>query len=382
MKRLRTLLCVMLTYMLWMGIAAANPARQALAQGPDPFSNDGSVVGSVVEPESTAYDVWVGGKRVTSANAKNVLSNGKVSYNASTNTLTLKNAKIKGSHKGTDAEAGIAFFTNTSPTIIVKGTNSITIGGYSSYGSYGIYSGTGTLTIAGSGKLTTTGGRAGNYSAGIYVPRLALKGSVRVTSRGSTTTHQGYTQAGLPETGSFGIIAPNGISMSGSAQLVASGKLAAYWRAPSAKYGSGYSSLVKAGSNSKSISVSSTNPSSRVYTQYRYVKISNRSKKPAKMKITSVSLIDGGLKLRWKTLSSNCTGYQLQLSKSSSFPSGKSTWKYSTSNKSVSGATLTNLSESTRYYMRIRGINKAGSKTVYGPWSATKSAVTLGGAAG
>ena len=47
--------------------------------------------------QATDYDLWVGGKRVTSSNANNITNstiNGLVSYNASTKTLTLNNVDI------------------------------------------------------------------------------------------------------------------------------------------------------------------------------------------------------------------------------------------------------------------------------------------------
>ena len=42
--------------------------------------------------DATTYNLWVGGERVTDANASNVLSNGKVSYDPTSTTLTLTDA--------------------------------------------------------------------------------------------------------------------------------------------------------------------------------------------------------------------------------------------------------------------------------------------------
>lgn len=139
MKRLRTLLGIVLACTFWMGIATAAPTQQALALDFDPLSSGESVAGSVVEPEATGYKVWVGDRRVTSANAKNVLGNGTVSYNASTNTLTLKNARITSAFNTSGGKTGILFETSTTPTIKVIGTNSITVGGKNPNVSYGIF---------------------------------------------------------------------------------------------------------------------------------------------------------------------------------------------------------------------------------------------------
>ena len=64
---------------------------------------DGNVAKSVeIVPDPsapddlTAYPLYLGSTRVTSINAADVLGDGKVSYNASTNTLTLNNATING----------------------------------------------------------------------------------------------------------------------------------------------------------------------------------------------------------------------------------------------------------------------------------------------
>ncbi len=42
------------------------------------------------------YNLWVGGVQITSANAADVFNDGKVSYNATTNTLTLNNYTYSG----------------------------------------------------------------------------------------------------------------------------------------------------------------------------------------------------------------------------------------------------------------------------------------------
>lgn len=63
------------------------------------------------------YNLWVAGTQVTSDNASNVLGDGKVSWNNSSNTLTLNGATINGS---------IVCNVNSAITIHLVGTNTIT----------------------------------------------------------------------------------------------------------------------------------------------------------------------------------------------------------------------------------------------------------------
>ena len=72
-------------------------------------------------PSVTDYDVWVGGTRVTSANASDVLSDGKVSYDAGSKTLTLNGASITGTH----TEAGIFAENAALAAIALTGDNVI-----------------------------------------------------------------------------------------------------------------------------------------------------------------------------------------------------------------------------------------------------------------
>ncbi len=46
------------------------------------------------QPESDTYDLWVAGKRVTKSNQSNVLGNGTVKFDPTTNTLTLNDANL------------------------------------------------------------------------------------------------------------------------------------------------------------------------------------------------------------------------------------------------------------------------------------------------
>lgn len=92
-------------------------------------------------------------------------------------------------------------------------------------------------------------------------------------------------------------------------------------------------------------------------------------------KSTSISSISGktkSVKLKWKKVSSQISGYQIQYSVKKSF-SGAKTVKVS--GKSTS-KTIKSLKKGTRYYVRVRTYKKVGSKVYYSKWSSIKKAVT------
>jgi len=101
------------------------------------------------------YGVVVGGVHVFAGNASNVLGDGKVSYDHSTNTLTLNNATITGSTE----EMGVIHvepgtIASTAPFIVnLVGTNSITY--TAATPGYGIYA---------ECDLTVTGGTSANLT--------------------------------------------------------------------------------------------------------------------------------------------------------------------------------------------------------------------------
>ena len=72
----------------------------------------------------SSYDLSVGGVAVTSANAENVLGDGKVNYDVENHTLTLNNATII--PKGEDF--GITYNGTANFTISLKGTNNVVKG--------------------------------------------------------------------------------------------------------------------------------------------------------------------------------------------------------------------------------------------------------------
>lgn len=114
---------------------------------------------AVQAADITTYDIWVGGERVTSANAGSVTGaniTGAVSYDPGTNTLTLDNASITAT---TVSEAFYRYDTMgiyvkdsiSNLTIELKGNNTIT-GTTASDSSYGIRA-DGNLTFNGNGSL-------------------------------------------------------------------------------------------------------------------------------------------------------------------------------------------------------------------------------------
>ena len=120
---------------------------------------------------TTKYPLYVGGTQVTSENASNIDGSNKASYNADSNTLTLKGISID---TGYDT-AGIYYKNNDTPNkplnVILKGANSIGGSGISTgiYGD-GYY---GSFTFSGDGSLSTTGTSIG---IGTY------KGNVEIDS--------------------------------------------------------------------------------------------------------------------------------------------------------------------------------------------------------
>lgn len=93
-----------------------------------------------------SYNVWVGGTQITSANVNDVLGNGTVSYNSTTNTLTLDNAYYSG-----EGYESSAIYATGDLNIVVTGTNSLTS---TAANGFGIYTG-GSLTVTGSGSDPT-----------------------------------------------------------------------------------------------------------------------------------------------------------------------------------------------------------------------------------
>ncbi len=133
------------------------------------FGADGKVVTDwvTIKPNTAPekYNLLINGKQVTSENCSDLTAiegvKGKVTYDATSNVLTLENATIS---NASEKAAGVALWNSIKNlTIKLVGENTITSeksGGIVNYDK---------LTFAGTGKLTVTGAQAGNedYCYGI-----------------------------------------------------------------------------------------------------------------------------------------------------------------------------------------------------------------------
>ena len=409
MKCSKNLVRLIVTFALSFGLLVAVPAvAQAADTGLTADSAAGLKAGATADSNAAGalqtqavkkYNVWIGGKQVTSKNAKNVLGNGTVSYNAKTNTLTLKNAKITRSQvvkSGTRSwRYGIYSRQNKSLTVVLKGTNTIKVPGRGTVASYGISVADASgnpenLLIKGSGSLKVQAGKAGLFSFGILCQNFNLQGSAKVTACGGTmvkTSAEAASSVGS-YVGSCGVTALGFLALHDSVQLTATGKTRALNKA--ATYSQGYTPRVKAGASSKSIKVNKKNPASSVYTSYKYVSISKAakkstsSKKPASTFIISVSTGTQSAKVTWQTVSKNCTGYEIQVSDSSTFTGNVYTKRLYLGHQNTSSINFTFNPGGKLYYFRVRAVNHISDAKEYkSAWSAYVPAyVSSGQAAG
>lgn len=149
--------------------------------------------------DHTLYAYWerkllVGGKEVTEENCNDVFSNGKVSYNFDTNTLTLSGYSYNGDcterNKGRNA---IIHYTGTDTetlTIVVNGSNTLINDPPVGTTAYGIYVKDANLTIQGSGTLDVT---AKGYDAvstyGIFVGKtLTISGNCTINAKANMSS--------------------------------------------------------------------------------------------------------------------------------------------------------------------------------------------------
>ena len=112
-----------------------------------------------------AYPLWVGETQVTVVNASNVFGDGKVSYDATTDTLTLNGAKISTGYKfDADHTAGVYYNGAKNLKIVLEGYNRIE--NTTEALAAGIYSGNNmaNVTVSGEGALAAYGFAYGIYS--------------------------------------------------------------------------------------------------------------------------------------------------------------------------------------------------------------------------
>ena len=95
--------------------------------------------------------------------------------------------------------------------------------------------------------------------------------------------------------------------------------------------------------------------------------------KPKKTSVSSLSAINDGFKIKWKTKDAQVSGYQVQYSTKSSFSSAKTV---TVSGKSKSSKTVKKLKSKKKYYVRVRTYKTVDGKKIYSSWSAKKTVKT------
>ena len=221
--RLKGLLALVLSLVMVLSMVTVSTASQSSGGGSAP----------------TEYHVSVGGTKVTSANAANVLGDGKVSYDPDTNTLTLNNFTFE------DNTRRSAISSNQDLTINLIGDNSVTASNTNISGATAIIV-DGNLTINGTGSLTASGISEGIHADNVTIEsgevtavgeKYGLSAS-NVNIKGGTVTATGdedcgiYTKEGnitisggtVKATGEkYGIFADKGSLSSGGMKVTISG---------------------------------------------------------------------------------------------------------------------------------------------------------------
>ncbi|MBQ5972197.1 MAG: hypothetical protein IJL45_07305 [Prevotella sp.] len=165
----------------------------------------------------TRYDLWVGGKQVTDVNMDDIFGDGKVRYNTSTKTLSLKNGtSIHGQGSANDATTGYGagiYSEIDGLTIDVASGGAEVIGADECHGIYlrgnttikgessivckgyiGVFMGSNSADLTVDGKVAlqaegTTSNGLGGYVRGFagninYYTTLTIKGSAMVLAKG------------------------------------------------------------------------------------------------------------------------------------------------------------------------------------------------------
>lgn len=138
---------------------------------------------SLVFVSAEDYGITICGTAVTDSNASDVFGDGTVSYDASTQTLTLKNADF--------AYYGLsAIYAEHDLTISLDGDSTVTaVAGKGKSPRGAIHVNDGELTITGEGSLNVSysGGEAEKYASGIYASAdITITGGANVTATGGT----------------------------------------------------------------------------------------------------------------------------------------------------------------------------------------------------
>ena len=186
-------------------------AQAAEAPGPDDLNIYVGGVGLTGSADTPAYALTNESGAVTTTDA------GEDNYNIKWDgeTLTLKNAAIRGGHQFRPGESAAIYYSGQDDiTLKLSGNNTVTgPGGGDTEVSCGVYAGS-DLTISGDGTLNVSGGEVSAndaYSYGIFTPCDITISGGSVTAEGGTASTTGASYAE-----SFGIFAHN-VTISGGA---------------------------------------------------------------------------------------------------------------------------------------------------------------------
>ncbi len=133
------------------------------------------------------YDIWVGGVRVTGANASNIMGDETARYDAVTKTLTLNGFNYEGEGHKVDRNAETNYagiYSEQDLKIILQGDNYIKCTANSNYFGDGIQSYHATLTIKGPGTLSVVGNERGT-SIVVFSDSLFISGGTIYTYNNS-----------------------------------------------------------------------------------------------------------------------------------------------------------------------------------------------------
>ena len=157
------------------------------------------------------YNIWVSGTQVNDANAANVLAgdaanDGKVSYDAANNTLTLNGVTISGSGEGIRSSESL--------TLQLMGSNKVD----SSSSGSGVYVNGGTLTITGDGSLEAAGMSYGiaNTAGTIIIENATVTATSTYNEGIHATGDLTITDATVTATGDSGIYAYTDVTIEDS----------------------------------------------------------------------------------------------------------------------------------------------------------------------
>ena len=190
------------------------------------------------------YNIWIGGVRVDSSNAGDVLGDGTVVFTPASGSeqarLTLNNAAIPGAARPDAPNSTAGIYAGIDLTLELVGSSEIT-GTDAISSSFGILLDGKTLTVTGSGTLDVTAGD-GSYSCAISTNSMIMRsGTIRATAGKASDESEGvYSNSFTMEGGTLvatGSEAPKswgvgGIAAVNGGVVIAGGQARAFWREP------------------------------------------------------------------------------------------------------------------------------------------------------